>query len=53
MLWATSSLTVNKLLFADSINEVDDSKVIVEANSKKSETGFLTFGAILAFAKLN
>lgn len=52
MLRTTSGLVANKLIFADSINEVSSNKLIIEDNSKEFKTRFLILGAKLTFAEL-
>lgn len=53
MLWTISDLKGYKSIFKkDGINRVGNGKVIVEATSKGSGTGFFTLGTRLAFVKL-
>lgn len=52
MLQMTTSPITNKLIFADSINGVDNYKKIFETNSKKTGTEFFIPWAKLALAKL-
>lgn len=52
MLWITNACTANESISADTINEIGGGKVIVEANSKRSKTGFLTLRAKFTFAEL-
>lgn len=52
ILQTANSPTTNKLIFVDSINKIDDGKVIIEANSKKFGVEFFTSKAKLAFTKL-
>lgn len=45
-------LIANKSIFVeDNVNGISSSKMILEANNKKSEAGFLISGARLAFAE--
>lgn len=52
MLQTMNSLVANKLTFADSINQVDSGKVIIEASNKESGMEFFILDAKLAFADL-
>lgn len=52
MLRSTDGPTINKSIFADSIDEVNGSKSIDENKSMKSGTEFLTPKAKLNFGKL-
>lgn len=53
MLRTTKDLIANKLIsIKDSINRVDDSKIIIEVNSKESGTGFFSPITKLLFAEL-
>lgn len=52
MLLITSGFVANKLISADNIDEVSDSKMIEEDSNKESEMKFFISGANLAFAML-